>query len=83
MADSLLSSPESKFGSGEKKPSKIRFAPGVKGGTNTQTNTKYGKTAKPEKKWNRPILSDEHEQTQKFSSATGENFTQTKKFEKE
>ena len=32
---------------------------------------------------NRPILSDEHEQTQKFSSATGETFTATKKFEKE
>jgi len=28
-------------------------------------------------------LSDEHEQTQKFSSATGETFTQTKKLEKE
>lgn len=29
------------------------------------------------------ILSDEHEQTQKFSSATGNTFTQTKKFEKD
>lgn len=26
----------------------------------------------------RPILSDEHEQTQKFSSAVGETFTKTK-----
>jgi hypothetical protein len=31
----------------------------------------------------RAILSDEHEQTAKFSSATGETFTQTKKLEKE
>lgn len=36
-----------------------------------------------EKKLNRAILSDEHEQTQKFSSATGETFTQTKKLDKE
>lgn len=32
---------------------------------------------------NRPILSDEHEQTQKFSSAVGETFTKTKQLEKE
>lgn len=31
---------------------------------------------------NRPILSDEHEQTQKFSSAVGETFTKTKQIEK-
>lgn len=31
----------------------------------------------------RPILSDEHEQTQKFSSAVGETFTKTKQLEKE
>jgi hypothetical protein len=35
------------------------------------------------KKLSRPILSDEHEQTAKFSSATGETFTATKKLEKE
>lgn len=32
---------------------------------------------------NRPILSDEHEQTQKFSSAVGNTFTQTKQLEKD
>lgn len=32
---------------------------------------------------NRPILSDEHEQTQKFSSAVGETFTKTKQLEKD
>ena len=31
----------------------------------------------------RPILSDEHEQTQKFSSAVGATFTKTKQLEKE
>lgn len=31
----------------------------------------------------KPILSDEHEQTQKFTSASGNTFTQTKAFEKE
>ena len=31
----------------------------------------------------RPILSDEHEQTNKFSSATGETFTATKKLNQE
>ena len=31
----------------------------------------------------RPILSDEHEQTQKFSSAVGETFTKTKQLEKD
>lgn len=32
---------------------------------------------------NRPILSDEHEATQKFSSAVGETFTKTKQLEKD
>lgn len=32
---------------------------------------------------NRAILSDEHEQTQKFSSAVGETFTKTKQLEKD
>ena len=32
---------------------------------------------------NRPTLSDEHEQTQKFSSAVGNTFTQTKQLEKD
>lgn len=31
----------------------------------------------------KPILSDEHEQTQKFSSAVGETFTKTKQLEKD
>lgn len=34
-------------------------------------------------KRNRPILSDEHEATQKFTSAGGATFTMTKVFEKE
>jgi hypothetical protein len=64
MSESQLSSPDSKFGGSPNKPTKIRFAPGVKGapGPNSQAGTKYSRTgAKPEKKWTRPILSDEHE----------------------
>lgn len=34
-------------------------------------------------KRNKPILTDEHEATQKFTSASGNTFTQTKVFEKE
>lgn len=36
-----------------------------------------------EKRRAKPILSDEHEQTQKFSSVTGNTFTQTKALERE
>lgn len=45
--------------------------------------TKTNASQKGEDKRNRPILSDEHEQTQKFSSVSGNTFTQTKAFEKE
>lgn len=40
-------------------------------------------TKKEAKKLSRPILSDEHEQTNKFSSATGGTFTATKRLETE
>ena len=53
---------------------KIRFAASVK------SNTGFKQT---EKRRTQPILSDEHEQTQKFSSVTGNTFTQTKALEKE
>lgn len=49
-------------------------------------NSSTGKSllnSRAEKRRTTPILSDEHEQTQKFSSATGNTFTQTKRFEKD
>jgi hypothetical protein len=48
----------------------IRFAPGMSMGGDEQKRTK-------------PILSDEHEQTQKFQSASGATHSMTKVFEKE
>lgn len=51
---------------------KIKFA----------ASTKMSATGMPDKR-NKPILSDEHEQTQKFTSASGNTFTQTKVFEKD
>jgi len=65
------------LGSPAKSPSRggkqIRFAPSAKSGGSKFMSTGFKKME--EKKWNRPILSDEHEQTNKFSSATGETFT--------
>jgi len=55
---------------------KVGFAPSVKSGS--RMGTKYG-----EKRLTRAILSDEHEQTNKFSSATGGTFTATKRLEQE
>lgn len=49
----------------------IRFAPGM------------SMTGADEQKRTRPILSDEHEQTQKFQSASGATHSMTKVFEKE
>jgi len=49
----------------------IRFAPGM------------SMTGQDEQKRTRPILSDEHEQTQKFQSASGATHSMTKVFEKE
>ena len=43
---------------------------------------KRGSTISNDKR-TKAILSDEHEQTQKFSSVTGNTFTQTKKIEKD
>jgi hypothetical protein len=58
----------------------IRFAPSAKSGSRLGASyTKKGQ----EKKLARPILSDEHEQTNKFSSATGGTFTATKRLEQE
>lgn len=77
----MQSSPDSRQASLSKLGGKqIRFAPSAK-----SASTKFGKSLNktPENKFKRPILSDEHEQTAKFSSATGETFTQTKKLEKE
>ena len=45
--------------------------------------TKLNASQKGEDRRTKPILSDEHEQTQKFSSVSGNTFTQTKAFEKE
>jgi len=45
-------------------------------------NTIKSTTNVPEKR-NKPILSDEHEATQKFTSASGNTFTMTKVFEKD
>ena len=41
------------------------------------------RSKKKEKEFKRPILTDAHEHTNKFSSATGETFTATKRSEKE
>ena len=66
---------EDSLGGGRKRGSKqIRFAASVK------SNTGFKDAAKRRAQ---PILSDEHEQTQKFSSATGNTFTQTKALEKQ
>mmetsp|Transcript_35776 Transcript_35776/g.47075 ORF Transcript_35776/g.47075 Transcript_35776/m.47075 type:complete len:202 (-) Transcript_35776:1757-2362(-) len=53
----------------------IRFAASVKSNT--------GGFKDMSKRRGQPILSDEHEQTQKFSSVTGNTFTQTKALEKQ
>jgi hypothetical protein len=55
-----------------KKGKTIRFA----------SNSKMSASNAQDKR-NKPILSDEHEATQKFTSASGNTFTQTKVFEKE
>lgn len=62
----------------------IRFAPSTKSGA-THSNSFIGRQSQSagEHKRDKPILSDEHEATAKFSSATGNTFTQTKKLEKE
>ena len=59
------------LGSRKRGSRKITFAASVK------SNTGF------EKRRQQPILSDEHEQTQKFSSVTGNTFTQTKALEKD
>lgn len=60
------------MGSRKRGSRKITFAASVKSTTNAF-----------EKRRTQPILSDEHEQTQKFSSVTGNTFTQTKALEKD
>ena len=63
----------------------IRFAPSTKSGA-THSNSFLGRHSaggSDQHKREKPILSDEHEATAKFSSATGNTFTQTKKLEKE
>lgn len=65
-------------GQGSKRSDKdkhIRFAASVK------ANQSFGPGN--DRRRTQPILSDEHEQTQKFSSVTGNTFTQTKALEKE
>jgi hypothetical protein len=39
----------------------IRFAPSAKSGGSTKLGKTFLKNQEPEKKWNRAILSDEHE----------------------
>ena len=53
----------------------VKFGASVKSGAYTNRTNEHKRTA--------PILTDEHEQTQKFSSKTGSTFTQTKALEKE
>jgi hypothetical protein len=60
-----------------KKKKKVGFANTSQHGFNTQAGSDTSQIR------TRPILSDEHEQTQKFSSAVGETFTKTKQLEKE
>merc|ERR1711881_711542 len=61
------------MGSRKRGSRKITFAASVK--SNTGQNF--------DKRRTQPILSDEHEQTQKFTSVTGNTFTQTKALEKD
>lgn len=58
----------------------IRFAPSTKSGA---THSRHGISSAGFEKREKPILTDEHEATQKFSSKTGTTFTQTKKLEKD
>jgi hypothetical protein len=73
-------------GGDQKTPQKngktIRFADTTKASGMTATLVKKGTVAIQEKR-TKAILSDEHEQTQKFTSVTGNTFTQTKKIEKD
>lgn len=57
LSTSSPSKNESPFKPGGKQ---IRFAPSAKSGS-TRFGKSFGKGAEPEKKWNRAILSDEHE----------------------
>jgi len=59
----------------------IRFADTTK--TSQMTSVMRKTSINSEQKRTKAILSDEHEQTQKFTSVTGNTFTQTKKIEKE
>jgi len=61
-----------------KKKKKVGFANASNQGFSTM-----GGSSDQQAMRTRPILSDEHEQTQKFSSAVGETFTKTKQLEKE
>jgi len=60
----------------------IRFADQSKATNMTASLVKKGAVTIQDKR-TKAILSDEHEQTQKFTSVTGNTFTQTKKIEKE
>lgn len=63
---------------GTRRHTRIKFAPGL-----TQSSM-FGKRSQvTKKKLTRPILSDAHEHMNKFSSATGETFTATKRLERE
>jgi hypothetical protein len=61
----------------------IRFAPSTKSAGSSLLGGQTRSVGSAASRRDRPILSDEHEATQKFSSATGTSFTQTKKLEKE
>jgi len=65
---------EDSLGTKKRGSKQIRFAASVKSHTGGFKDTA--------KRRDKPILSDEHEQTQKFSSVTGNTFTQTKALEK-
>lgn len=62
----------------------IRFAPSTKsGGATNTTFSRHMISSAGQAKREKPILTDEHEATQKFSSKTGTTFTQTRKLEKD
>lgn len=75
QASEDMGSPESTVGDGKQ----VRFAASAKSGSRLGASKKTA----TQSKLSRPILSDEHEATNKFSSATGGTFTATKRLETE
>ena len=85
QVDSVSFASKDGLQSGRGSAKQIRFAPSTKSASNSQlAKTGFRSTGSAAlKKRERFILSDEHEETQKFSSVTGTTHTMTKKLEKE